>query len=176
MGWTTPPSFVLGHVETSAELNVVLHDNLTFLYTGQFVRAYLSSNQSLTSGTTTTIGFAAETEDLLGLHDNSTNNGRITITAANAGVWWFAAAVQFASNATGIRTVTLRKNGSTDMATASVAPLTGVPTAVRVEDRITLAATDYVEVRATQNSGGNLNAESGTTLTYVEATWVGSTT
>jgi hypothetical protein len=60
----------------------------------------------------------------------------------------------FASNETGIRAVSLHKNGSSYVGGASYRALnTAVGTAVSASTEAELALNDYIEVQALQNSG-----------------------
>jgi hypothetical protein len=69
--------------------------------------------------------------------------------------------VAFAQNATGIRGIQIRLNGSTLLASNFVVAFTGASTDVMAVTHYNLAANDYVELLAYQNSGGALNASLG---------------
>ncbi|MCO5159612.1 MAG: hypothetical protein M9939_00630 [Mesorhizobium sp.] len=75
-----------------------------------------------------------------------------------------SAAIEFASNSTGYRLVTIRRNGSTVVARSSCAPANGTATSVNVAPiRVTHTAGDYYEVVVTQNSGSTLSVASANT-------------
>ena len=126
--------------------------------------------QSLANDTAETLLAASENHDNDSMHSVTTNTGRIT--CVTAGRYLFTATVEFDANSTGRRLVYLRKNAGTTLGTdlwllyssaAPVSPTTAVGTATKM---LVLAATDYVEVRANQNSGGALDG----TLTEFAAT------
>src|SRR5262245_40483526 len=62
-------------------------------------RAYHSANQSINSGTNTTLNFDSERFDSDTIHDNVTNNSRLT--CKTAGKYLICCNVRWASNATG---------------------------------------------------------------------------
>lgn len=65
-----------------------------------------SGSQSIADSTFTNINFNTELWDIGSLHDNVTNNDRMTVpTGGDTGVWPLEASVAFAANATGRREV-----------------------------------------------------------------------
>jgi hypothetical protein len=114
------------------------------------------ATQSLTNTTAAAITFDTEVRDDGGYYDAGSPT-RLTIT--NAGWYVLTGSVQFAANATGLRRAYFRVNNTTDYSVASVnavssAGLVTVPVAAAV---LYLAAGDYVELWARQDSGGSLN-------------------
>lgn len=75
-------------------------------------KARKSATQTLTSGTLTSIAWDVEDFDIGGLHDNASNNNRITIpTGGDSGLWLLICNFEFLSNATaGLRQVQIRDN------------------------------------------------------------------
>jgi hypothetical protein len=125
--------------------------------------AYHNTTQSLTTAVEATLTFNSEDFDVGTMHDNASNNTRVTIPASNTGVYLAIGGTQFAANATGYRQLNLYKNGSTILATTVVAVSSAAQVTVcQVSAVVSLAAADYLELAATQNSGGNLNAGSAT--------------
>ena len=118
-------------------------------------RVYNSSNIQLTTAAEATLTFDTERYDSGDLHSTSSNTGRLT--APITGLYSVGANVRFASNATGQRQVALRINGTTFIAYVLVQAANGDATFLNVSTDYQLTAGDYVEVRAYQNSGGNLN-------------------
>lgn len=119
-----------------------------------------TADQAIATSTWTSINLDEEKFDRGGLHDTSTNNTRITITVP--GRYYIHGAVQFEPNATGLRFVRLIKNGDTSNPFCSQGPLPGdgtLATRVQVCALESLAAGDYIEMQAWQNSGGNLNSQ-----------------
>ena len=131
--------------------------------------------QSLTSGTEAALSFDAEAYDVGGLHDNATNNTRITVPAEMVGRGGvrLVGQVTYDANATGYRRARWRKNGATFLADSRVPAVAtaAVPTAVQCVARDEMpAATDYYELLGQQNSGGALNVLNGTReITFGEA-------
>lgn len=141
-------------------------------------RVYKSANQSINNTTDTLLTWNAETFDNNTMHDNSTENSRITATTA--GVYLFKAQVAFASNATGLRQCHFRKNGTDALAYVQLPAANGDRTTIQVATIVELSATDYVDVVAGQNSGGALNIEGAASDAYYashyEAIRIGSLT
>ena len=125
-------------------------------------RVYNSANISLTSATPTALTFDTETMDDGGMHSTSVNTSRITVPSDGAGWYSIGGCVRFAANSTGYREIKIVLNGTTDIHIARV-PNSGATDDVRVtiHTEYPLAVGDYVELYATQNSGGALNALGG---------------
>jgi hypothetical protein len=125
-------------------------------------RAYRTTAQSIPDSTWTSIAFDAENFDTQNMHDNVTNNTRITIPPGGDGIYLIAAGIGFAANGTGIRGVRFYKNGTTIIAAANTAnPGAAYVGRVVLTTVESLVAGDYVEVQAWQNSGAALNTLSG---------------
>jgi hypothetical protein len=133
-----------------------------------------SAVQTLTSGVATFVNWDTEAYDTDAYHDNVTTNTRITIPSGKGGLYRILASLAFAPNATGFRLIELMKNGVTRLAYASYTPQAGLDCAGPVEKTVSLAATDYIEVRATQSSGGNLNIQGPSDATYFQVERVGA--
>lgn len=122
-----------------------------------------SANNTLTSGTEATVVFNQERWDNGDLHSTSANTGRLT--APITGLFLFGTHLAIASNATGRRYVGLRvtfaAGGSAFVAFDERAAVNGDDTYISLSTSYQLAAGDYVEVRAFQNSGGALNVLAG---------------
>lgn len=114
---------------------------------------------SLVDNTFTTLAFdGADDYDTDAYHDPVTNNSRLTVPASKAGKYVAWCSVSFAPNATGRRAVGLMKNGVLLIVDAVNAVATSAKDTQRVVTfpPLVLIATDYLEVQAIQNSGGNL--------------------
>lgn len=121
--------------------------------------AYHNTTQSLTSATPTALNFNSEDFDVGTMHDLVTNNTRVTIPTSNAGVYLVIGGTTFQANATGYRQLFLQKNGTTALQDAVIPVNSGSQvTAFQVLTVVSLAAADYIELIATQNSGGALTA------------------
>lgn len=126
------------------------------------VRVTHSTTQSLTSGNTATLAFDTETRDDGGWHDNVTDNSRLTVPTGKDGWYIIHAQVRFQTDSAGQRIALIRKNGSGFIASTYTGAIANFPTMMHVEALAYLAAGDYVEVQAHQNSGSTRNVEVGT--------------
>jgi hypothetical protein len=118
-------------------------------------RVYNSASISVANSTATALTFDSERDDSDTIHDTGSNTGRLT--CKTAGIYLIYGTVRFAANATGFRELSIRLNGSTFVAQNLVpAPSSGACD-VAIAAAYTLALTDYVELVATQTSGGALN-------------------
>jgi len=127
------------------------------------VRVFNNANISITaSGVAQALTFNSERFDQAGnaadtMHDTSTNTGRLT--CRYAGVYWVRGNAEFAANATGMRRLGIRLNGAgNDYARYSQGNQgAGNAVPIQVDSLMLLAVNDYVELMATQDSGGALN-------------------
>jgi hypothetical protein len=120
-------------------------------------RAFTTAVTSTTTSTDTPIGMGGEEYDSDpngAMHDTVTLNNRITIRTT--GIYHIGAQAIFASNATGYRTVSIRKNGVIQVQ-HQVAPISGISHYITTFASLSLAANDYVEMSAYQTSGGALD-------------------
>lgn len=115
-------------------------------------------NQSIATGTWTTITFNSELYDTDSYHSTSTNTGRLTIPTGKTGYYVLNAQATFFINTTGFRQLRFLKNGSFLIATGDVSgSVANQYPYVTLNTTLYLAAGDYIELQAYQNSGGNLN-------------------
>lgn len=113
---------------------------------------------SVPNATATVLTFDQERRDDGSLHSTSSNTDRLT--APVAGWYQIAGNVEFATNATGFRTISVRKNGGTTIIWVSQAnAVSGTQTILQVGCVAYLAANDYVSLYAYQSSGGALNVQ-----------------
>lgn len=181
MAYTTPTTRSTGDLITAAEWNTDLVDNIQFLANPPHCAVRHSSNQShTTNGAWQAVVFNTEDEDTANLHSTSSNTSRITIPAGLGGLYAVSACIEFAGSAAGLRALGLRKNG-----TGGSGPnikgrgQQGNPGTNSswcwLATTVKLAAGDWIEAVAFQNSGGALNiqANTGEQYPYFTATWVG---
>jgi hypothetical protein len=173
----TPPTFTAGAVLTATQLNT-LRDVANFWAAPPRVYAWASGATSLNNSTTTLIAFASEVYDIVQsgdspMHDNTTNNSRLVVRTA--GKYRISVQCQFASNATGNRVVSVRLNaagapgGGSLLFVQTQGAVSGTSTSVSfTAPPYPLSAGDYVEMFASQSSGGVLNA-GGDITTYFAA-------
>lgn len=113
------------------------------------------SAQSITNNTVTTLAFDTEISDNDVIHDNATNNSRLT--AKTAGTYLIIGNVRWDANTTGTRVCEIRINGGTIIAENYAAPTPSSVMSHVVATIYEMAVNDYVELRVTQFSGGALN-------------------
>jgi hypothetical protein len=164
---------VTGTPIASAWGNTV-RDDIIDIGPAKVARVTLSGDQSLTSATTTTIAWTAETVDVQGWHDTVTNNGRVTVD--RTGTYLVHAALKFASNATGRREIGIRHSaGTTLRAFKARTADSGFSHHMDVSTTVLMTAGDYVYVEAYQSSGGALAVVADDTTTFLEVVYLGPT-
>ncbi len=143
-----------------------VRDNLEFLIDPPACSVYNSAAVSLANGAATVLGADSENYDNDSMHSTVTNTSRVT--AQTAGRYLVIASVRFDANATGNRQIDFYINGV--LLTGGVilgnAGSTN-STVLNLSKAAVLAAGDYVEVSATQRSGGALNATLVEFLAYL---------
>lgn len=142
---------------TDAGAGSTLTVGLSAAFSG--ARVYHSTTQSITtSGTAQALVFDTEAYDTDAYHSTVSNTSRLT--APVTGKYHIEGVINYASNATGNRRAQVRLNGTTTIAsgTDTVSANSGFTTFAHVACDYSLAAGDYVELMATQNSGGALDA------------------
>ncbi len=134
-----------------------------------------SAVQSVSNATDTAITWNTEDYDTDGYHSTVTNTDRITIPTGKTGYFLVSSRVSFAGNATGVRSVTLRKNGSTGVIGVDMNNQTAGASAVCINDRVIYAvAGDYFHLNAYQTSGGALNTDNSGGYTFFTMTYLGA--
>lgn len=125
--------------------------------TGYSVRAFRNSAQSISNGTWTSVQFNNEVYDAGGLHDNVTNNTRLT--APVGGVYAITAAIGWAINLTGDRFARVLLNGTTPITSVSAVTTSGAGSYPFHSLSLSyyLNPGEYVELQVHQTSGGALN-------------------
>lgn len=134
-----------------------VRDNDEFLIDPPVCSAFHNTTQVIATSTFTTLNANSENFDNDAMHSTVTNTSRITATTA--GRYLIAITLAYQANTTGSRVIAWRLNGAgTDFQRAAVPAATaGVETVLSTLFPVVLAASDFIEVRAWQNSGGNLN-------------------
>ena len=140
--------------------------------------AYHSTAQTLTTGTWTAINLQSEVFDNVQsgdspMHDNVTNNTRITIRTT--GIYEVTGQVQFVVNSTAYRMARIVQNGSTILTENHQGAVPTVSTSVGITAQwCPLTAGDYIELFGYQASGGNLDTLAGRSVTFMQAVLVSS--
>ena len=120
-------------------------------------RCGYSSSTSITNNTyAVAIAFdGTDAFDTDSMHDPSSDNSKIFINTT--GIYLVGGMVSFALNGSGRRYLELFTNGSAVITNTQVDPDTdGNPTNIGISTIWSFSAGDWVQLRAYQNSGGNL--------------------
>lgn len=156
MAWTSPTTRATGELITASIWNTDLVNNLNALRGPPQARATHSAAQSIASGAFTALAFDTERFDNDAIHDTVTNNSRLT--CKSAGKYLVGGQVEFAVNGNGQRFLQIFKNGATSLGEQGVPNQSATHAArIGVVTLADLAVNDYVELKAFQDSGGNLN-------------------
>ena len=129
--------------------------------------AHASSNTNISDGVVTTIIFGTEVYDTDNAYDNS--NGRFTVPSGKAGKYFLYSGVQLQGSSDNIfldGQIQLFKNGSSAH-TSRMMPLgDGLIYTLQVNFAIDLVATDYIEIKAYQDTNGGNGAYNGHASQY----------
>lgn len=125
--------------------------------TGASVRLFTTAGQSLASDLWVTVNWASENHNTQNMHDNVTNNSRITIPAERGGRYIVTASLSFGGNVTGNRGIRLQKNGAGQERRVLV-PNAGLEffITVSINDIFDFVDGDYLEIAGWQASGAGL--------------------
>ena len=109
-------------------------------------------DQNVGNNVNTVLLWDGEDFDTDGFHSTTTNTGRITIPTGKAGKYLITGLYDADNTTTGIRSLVIRKNGTTDEFSARVRAATEYPS-VFISGVLNLAVGDYLELIAAQSSG-----------------------
>lgn len=115
-----------------------------------------SADQTLTTNVQTTITFDVEQFDTDNFHSNTTNNSRLTVPSGKAGKYLIVGTWYWANATTGWRSAVIYKNGN-EFLEGTFTLASGNALEYNVVGIVDLAVGDYIEMAASQSSGGNLN-------------------
>lgn len=149
---------ILGAADTANEIVLVQR-----WHRRQCVTRTNVSGQVIANNSETAIAFGtADLIDTDSLHDTSTNNTRITVTAA--GLYLVGASCQWAGNATGVRQLAIARGGATSTALVRASQVAGGTYSISqsVATVYWLTNGEYIEAYVYQDSGGNLNLQNTT--------------
>ena len=113
-----------------------------------------STTQTVNTGVTAIFTFDSEQYDNDTMHDNATNNSRVTFTTA--GTYRVTGYALYASNASGYRYTDIRLNGTTVLLIDTRPAVNTDQSGASLVFDWTFSASDYIEMRGFQNSGSNL--------------------
>ena len=169
----------VGAKNRAADYLTYIRDAVSFFLSPPRCQVYQNSLQTLaTSGTTAVVTFDSELYDTDRRHSTSTNTSRMVATTA--GLYQLLLNIGFATNGTGYRTINVRKNaagaagGGTNVATVRLPAAPTLPSLLPLCVEVQMAAADYLEVFATQSSGGALDLVIGVANTNASMRWVAS--
>jgi hypothetical protein len=117
-----------------------------------------SGDQTLANNTATVITFNTEVWDHIGLY---TSAAPTRITFPLDGRYHVGGHLMFDDNVTGRRSISIRKNGVTTLASMNQMAITdaGIVTRVTIDTIDEFVTGDYVELVGLQTSGGNLDVQ-----------------
>ena len=123
-------------------------------------RAYPTAVQNVSNGADVAINLTSEDFDTNAFHNNATNNTRMTIPSGKAGYYLLIAQVLWQGNTSGQRTLSIRKNGSTNICRCVNLASSGSGGANFDTNGVAyLAEGDYVEMYCYQDSGTTLEVQ-----------------
>lgn len=156
----------------ASDVNQITNTDKSFWLAPPYAHVYQSTATSLTNAAWTTIGFNAETADNDGMHDNTTNNSRLTIQTA--GLYLVVGQVAFATtSSTGSRSVQVTLNGTTYLINST--PASALAHTQIVTGFIQCTAGQYLELKAYHTYGSAMNTTTGSTgATQLQARWMQS--
>lgn len=118
-------------------------------------RVFHNAAQSIANAVATAVAFNSERYDTDLIHDNVTNNSRLT--CKTPGLYAIKAQIAFANAATGFRLIQIRINGTTAICDVSSPAINGDLTYIAAATDYQLIVGDYVEVVAYQTNGAAIN-------------------
>ena len=127
------------------------------IFSGIGAKAYHNTAQSINDSTLTALSLNSERWDTDTIHDNSTNNSRLT--CKTAGKYLITGCVEWQDGGAGARVTWIRLNGATKIAEYVPSASTTVDLAATITTVYNMAVNDYVELIAYQDSGGALNVQ-----------------
>lgn len=167
---TTIDNVVLGVIPDASSTDVKLSndagqikDRLTahetksaFVAHGTIPACRVKSTVSLSipTGVNTAIAFNSEKYDTSNIHNDSTNNTRLTVP--ETGIYLMIGSVGYAGNATGRRELSIRVSGITTISDVAIVNLNTTSPLLSVSAMYSLVLGDYVELMTFQDSGGAL--------------------
>jgi hypothetical protein len=151
---TIPGTYVAETELTASDLNADLRDNMSNIDAGYGCRVATTTSQSISQNTWTALEFDAETFDDDTMHDNSTNNSRITIKSA--GRYLVTGSALYAgTNSAGNRLAAIYVNGALySYGSSRFAGGAANTELITICDVIDVDTDDYVEFYTEQTGGG----------------------
>lgn len=116
-----------------------------------------SLNQTIADSTGTILSFNSEDYDVGSFHDNTINNSRLTVPIT--GYYKITAQVSWQQDTRGYRTLQIVHSFAGVIVDSTIAPADGKPTSHIVTTDFYMQASEYIQVRVEQTSGGNLDIQ-----------------
>ena len=134
-----------------------------------------SSSQSVANNTQTAITWATETFDTDAFHSTVTNTSRITIPSGKNGYYQVGAVIETDDSSTGLRELSIYKNGSAVQRTLITPSETQfLNPSIRIDLPMNLAVSDYIEVFYRQTSGNSQTPTTSGTSALFYAYFIGA--
>jgi hypothetical protein len=133
-----------------------------------------AGGQSVSDASDEALLFAVEEFDRDTTHvadAGCTNPARSRLTAPRDGLYEIGAAVEWPSNNLGTRTLSVRENGITALASDRTNPVNGAPTQQTVQTLARLDGGDFVEAVVRKTGGGSLTVDGPES--YLSIAWLG---
>ena len=131
------------------------------------VQVTKSTTQSITNATVTTLTWDVENFDTDTMHDNVTNNSRLT--ARRPGKYVIFMNIIFSSNNTGGRQLLIRKNGTTHLWSNFFANTLGGQDQLLTATIADLSANDYIEGQVWHSAGTAIDITTFSLMTMYKA-------
>ena len=159
MTYTIPKTWAAGAILTASEMNTYVRDNTLALVDANpliipSARVYNDANISIPHNVATALTFNSERWDTDTIHSTTTNTGRLT--CQTVGLYFISGHVQFPAGSN-VASIQIRLNGTTYIARNNDPQTSSSAREFSVSTCYSLAAGNYVELLAYQNSGGALN-------------------
>jgi len=146
-----------GRVRSSTVLQIADQNRARFK--NSMARVRRDSVQTISNNTDTPINFDNEDFDTDSIHDNATNNTRLTVKLA--GKYLIGGCLEWEANGNGTRRIHILKNGTTNLSHSHIATHASDEIAHAITTLASLAVDDYVELVAYQDSSGDLDVLGG---------------
>ena len=157
-----------GDVYTAAAHNDVL-ENINNYRVPPMCRVKQTSGQSVAYNTNVILSFDDEDFDTDAMHDNATNNSRITINTA--GVYLVVAGIRYTAGVSTTTRISVLKNGGS--AGIDERGPNNTRSGQQVTGYYNLAVADYLEAEVYQNNTATTARITETPYTFLSVAWVG---
>ena len=142
-----------------------------FRYLNSQARVYRTTAQTITTSTLTAVQFDNESYDTDAIHDNVTNNTRLTCKVA--GKYAISGGLELESVGAGnFSLIRIKLNNTTIMAESRQGP-SNSSEVLSVATQINMAVNDYIELIVFHTAGINRNTGSTDQLTHFEMAYIG---